>query len=100
MTAPKTFFLRPWVTDMPEPNKFLLSALAQDPLISSSLVPKNPQKDETTLAGKPGIQLGGISIRTSALEEEGCDSDLPSSVVDEIKVHFRILNMLVHEIYY
>ena len=32
---------------MPEPNKFLLSALAQDPLISSSLVPKNPQKDET-----------------------------------------------------
>ena len=102
MTAPKTFFLRLWVTDMPEPNKFLLSALAQDPLISSSLVPKNPQKDETTQAGKPGIQLEGISIHTSGLEEELSDLDLPSSVVDEIEVRFLIFNLLqvLHKFYY
>ena len=56
MTAPKTFFLRPWVTDMPAPNNFLLSALAQDPLLSMSLVPNNTQnlKDDTQ-AGEPGL---------------------------------------------
>ena len=94
MPEPKTFFLRPWVTDMPEPNNFLLSALAQDPLLSMSLVPKNTQNlkdDSDTQAGKPDLQ--GISIRTSALEEEVTDSDLPSSVVDEIEV--RSPNLLV-----
>ena len=63
-------------------------------------MPKNPQKDETTQAGKPGIQLEGISICASALEEEVSDSDLPSSVVDEIEVHFLIFNLLLHKIYH
>ena len=72
---------------MPEPNSFLLRALAQDPLLSMSLVPKNTQKDDA-LAGKPGLQ--GISIRTSGLDEEVSDSDLPSSIVDEIEVRSQI----------
>ena len=62
-----------------------------------SLVPNNTQNlKDGTQAGEPGLQ--GISIRTSALEEEVTDSDLPSSVVDEIEVCSP--NLRVQESYY
>ena len=64
-----------------------------------SLVPKNTQnlKDDTQ-AGEPGLQGISICTSSSALEEEVTDSDLPSSVVDEIEV--RSPNLHVQEFYY
>ena len=56
---------------MPGQNQFMLRALASDPLISASLMPKKTQIEKTP---------------ASNLDQELSDSDLPSSVVDEIEV--------------
>jgi hypothetical protein len=86
---------------MPEPNTFLLRAFANDPLISMSLQPpKKNQLDQTStshpLSSHPSHQFqvesntnkpGTSKIPASSLEGEVADdSDLPSSVVEEIEV--------------
>ena len=98
------------------PN-FLLRAWAEDPLMSVSLmVPKKPQLDQTVQSStshvptpshpslenikKPSVASQVFSIPASRLEQELSDSDLPSSVVDEIEVHSSFFSQLVHEICY
>jgi len=104
---------------MPEPNAFLLRAWADDPLMSMSLVPpKKTQSDQS----KPGIDTSHpshpslqvqlkvedivkpvqvVTIPASPLEQEVSDSELPSSLVDEIEVRSSSLDFyqLVREIY-
>jgi hypothetical protein len=92
---------------MPEINTFLARAWANDPLISMSLLPKKTQLDNLDHHTTPS-QAGATSLAcpqlkpsdsaqledlikpksnaASPLEPEESDSDLPSSVVEEIEV--------------
>jgi hypothetical protein len=79
-------------------NTFLSRALASDPLMTMSLLPRNARLDQTNLKltsrPQPSPQLEDIikptgnseSIAASPLEPDGSDLDLPSSVFEEIEV--------------
>jgi hypothetical protein len=94
----------------PTRNTFLLRALADDPLMTMSLVPKKTQIDQTipstsesyppsypfqveSLEDFENINKPAILASTMDQEVAGSDSDLPSSVVDEIEVHSKSLNL-------
>lgn len=81
---------------MPEPNTFLLRALADDPLMSMSLLPNNELKLDINTGSlvNSGVNLLHASESSFEAPAEVSDSDLPSSVVEEIEVCNSMLSEL------